>query len=87
MATFSGEEINDAKRRVQEMHERARQYVQETAPPSSEPPVKEPEPPPANTFDELFRGEDSALLLALILILSHEKADNHLIMALLYILL
>ena len=40
MPAFSGDEINDAKRRVQEMHERARQYTEE-APPPPPPKVKE----------------------------------------------
>lgn len=40
-----------------------------------------------DVFHHLSNHEDSGLILALILILSREKADNMLILALLYILL
>lgn len=110
MADFPVSEINEAKKRVQEMRERAREFVNEE-PQSAEPEKEEytksepqsKEPPkqeksqnnsnsPSDEFDmlgSLFSGEDRSkiIILALILILSHEKADNMLILALLYILL
>ena len=99
MAEFSYSDINDAKRRVREMQRKAQGFVaaEQNEPPPREPQEKKkeetqpPQPAPAlNLFDSLrslTSGEDSGLLLALILILSREKADNMLILALLYILL
>lgn len=114
MAQFSASDINDAKRRVEQMHQRAKTFVDDNnAPPSSqkqEPePHHQPEPEPHHqltsdfepsqqggfSISSIFKalgigGEkehSSGLILALILILSHEKADNMLILALLYILL
>jgi len=91
MPSFSSSDINEAKRRVREMQERARAF----SPPEPTPPPKQ-EPPPESPLFGLSDflggiGEDGdagrALVLALILILSREKADNMLILALLYILL
>ena len=96
-------DINEAKRRVKEMQERARYYSQnEPQPPEeekkNEPPeesngaARETEKPGAGIFDFLSSltsddGGSKGIVLALILILSREKADNMLILALLYILL
>lgn len=104
MPDFSASDISEAKRRVQEMRERAKVFVDDDNPPY-EPKAEKPEAEKApkqekehssksssNMFDILgsfISGEDNskAIILALILILSHEKADNMLILALLYILL
>ncbi len=102
MASFSSSEINDAKRRVQEMRRRAQDFVgdndnngNETKSFFEEPADNEknqsnskdkPENDvPKNDTDK--KGSSFALILALILILSNEDADNMLILALLYILL
>lgn len=92
MADFSLNDINEAKRRVQQMHDKAREYVDET-PPAKEMPklvnatnVKENNGI-GDMISSLFSSNDSSIILALVLILSHEKADNMLILALLYILL
>lgn len=113
MAGFSSSEINDAKRRVREMRERARSFVDENPqaqsvaeeimedeqkdPHSKENSTGEGRTNESNIFNDLFSrfglnntdfsDGSSALVLALILILSREKADNMLILALLYILL
>lgn len=94
MSEFSSQDINDARRRVEEMHRRAREVVDrpaELAPSDSA---------PASAGDKSFGissllsgfginlpSGDSSLILAIILILSREGADNMLILALLYILL
>jgi len=95
MADFSSSDINEAKRRVKEMQERARSYSQSEQPQNEE---KKKEPPktesqsPFGVFDflsDFMSGDDGSkgIILALILILAREKADNMLILALLYILL
>lgn len=105
MPDFSASDINEAKRRVEEMRRRARNIVDES-PPSNEQgsnaaDYENQAPPtdkkadmhfsPINSLLSGLMGDDgdssSALVLALILILSKEKADNMLILALLYILL
>ena len=92
----SSNDINEAKRRVREMQERAKSYTQ-AEPAPQEKPVDTPKA--ENESAPLFGGLDflsnlmsddggsKGLILALILILSKEKADNMLILALLYILL
>lgn len=106
MAGFSSSEINDAKRRVREMRERAKSFVDDhPSPEDVKEEVIEEEQKQNNQnqnsraessndfFSQLglnhidFSDSSSALVLALILILSREKADNMLILALLYILL
>ena len=102
MQQFSSSDINEAKRRVREMQERARSYsgIDSDSAPEEEPTEKPTEKAPENEnggnafgiFDflsSLTSGEDGSkgIILALILILSREKADNILILALLYILL
>lgn len=100
MPQFSSSDINEAKRRVKEMQERARSYSH-----SDEKPIPEKEhnsesteaageksASPFGIFDFLSSltsddGGSKGIILALILILSKEKADNMLILALLYILL
>ena len=91
MAEFSYSDINDARRRVEEMRKRAQSYVgEENKESAPQPETRENKPNSNNFFDllgSLSANDDSALILALILILSREKADNMLILALLYILL
>ena len=99
MQQFSSSDINEAKRRVKEMQERAKSYSQgdsQEAP--GEPEAQSGEKTNENVssafgiFDFLssLTGDDGGskgIILALILILAKEKADNMLILALLYILL
>jgi hypothetical protein len=98
MADFSSSDINEAKRRVREMQERAKSYSQGEQSPSlqEEKPKSESESAssasPFGVFDflsDFMSGDDGSkgIILALILILAREKADNMLILALLYILL
>ena len=96
MPTFSSSEIEEAKRRVREMQSRADSYVSGGKPQEK---VNIPKPPreevekqserekPSKT-DELFSSDDSFItILLLIIILSHEGADNKLLLALIYLLL
>ncbi len=105
MADFSSNDINDAKRRVEEMRNRARRFVDSPQDNQSDNQFNNADntdnkeksnPPPAGSslfsglgdiLGRLSSNDDSSLILALILILSREKADNMLILALLYILL
>lgn len=84
MNEFSNNNIDEAKRRVQEMHSRAREFIDEKP---QEPKVETDNSNISSMISSLFSSNDSSLILALVLILSHEKADNMLILALLYILL
>lgn len=90
MADFSLNDINEAKRRVQQMHDRAREFVDEKPNEIEQVPII-PKSKENNGIGDLISGlfssNDSSIILALVLILSHEKADNMLILALLYILL
>lgn len=106
MADFTGNDINDAKRRVEEMRRRSQSFVE------NENNGKDKNADEINHKKEnghksenpddgggilgslfsslgLSKSDDSSstLILALILILSKEGADNKLILALLYILL
>ncbi len=96
MSDYSSSDINDAKRRVEEMRKRARSIVdpiaddstvegKDTADNSSQSPFNLGSLLSGFGIDSI--GGDSSLILALILILSREGADNMLILALLYILL
>lgn len=101
MADFSSNDINDAKRRVEEMRNRARSYIDSPQDNQSKNTdntgnTEKSNPPPTGNsplaglgdiFNKLSFNDDSSLILALVLILSREKADNMLILALLYILL
>lgn len=95
MSDYNSNDINDAKRRVEEMRRRAQSFTQPEQIDNSS--VAENTP---NANQNSFNlgsllsgfgidsiGGDSSLILALILILSREGADNMLILALLYILL
>lgn len=92
MADFSSNDINEAKRRVREMQQRAREYTNDTVSERDDLPIKNvASQQNGNIFGDIFgnlsSSNDSSLILAIILILSREKADNMLILALLYILL
>lgn len=98
MPSFSEADINAAKRRVQEMRNRAQRFADE----DNIPPVhsaKQETPPPVDnagqsqdndeTEDETAKSDEKSffVILALIFLLSKEGADNTLILALLYLLL
>lgn len=112
MPQFSEEDINAARRRVQEMRNRASRFTgEEVTPPVSEnalhneakPEEKkkknEPVPQPQskkeepkqkdneNEINEDNQDKSFLVILVLLLLLSKEKADNNLILALLYLLL
>lgn len=98
MADYNSNDISDAKRRVEEMRKKAQGYVdtrdtkKETDTPSPDRKVNEPQPSfitdvLGSLFSNQARDNSAGLILALILILSKEGADNKLILALLYILL
>ncbi len=95
MSAFSESEIEAAKRRVQEMRNKANKYA-----PSEPNGAAIPEQtPPKNSGENAEKQEASAekgevgeensfaLIMTLILILSKENADSKLILALLYLLL
>lgn len=93
MAEFSSSDIDEAKRRVREMHSRAQGFIEpsnisQNAPNKAETRADNPLGFSLTDFlGNISSSSDSSIILALILILSHEKADNMLILALLYILL
>ena len=102
MAQFSSSDINEAKRRVKEMQEKARSYSRNEPSRINEVSNEENKEKAENEnnsgsslfgsldfISNLFGEEDGSkgIILALILILAREKADNMLILALLYILL
>lgn len=100
MSEFNSNDINDAKRRVEEMRKKANNYID--TPQSEDKTFQNSSSKSDNKNDSplsflsdltgsLFSssGNDGSqgLILALILILSKEGADSKLILALLYILL
>ena len=92
MAEFSANDINEAKRRVRDMQSRARGFVYDSGGEEKKEPGEEKQSENngaglSDLFSNIFSSGDSSLILALVLILSREKADNMLILALLYILL
>lgn len=93
MSDFSLNDVNEAKRRVREMQNRAREFTSEQPPPAPQHTDEKAGQSQGlgvdfgDLFGNLFSNNDSSLILAIILILSREKADNMLILALLYILL
>lgn len=87
MPMFSDSDISEAKRRVQEMQNRARQFT------SNATENERIESLPQNDNQIHFTPKEtsdsdksSLVILALILLLSNEEADNMLILALLYLL-
>ncbi|MDE6470962.1 MAG: hypothetical protein K2L19_08095 [Eubacterium sp.] len=100
MPQFSEEDINAAKRRVQEMRNRVSKFTaDEQEPPSpTSPPhtknktnnensVKQPDVKAQEQEEEQDKNKSFFVILALIMLLSKEGADNTLILALLYLLL
>ena len=101
MAQFDEREINEAKKRVWEMRNRASRFVEDTPQQNGSnktvntvPPVNN-QPKRENTkntqkdekADEISDDKSFFVILALIMLLSKEGADNTLILALLYLLL
>lgn len=100
MSEFNSNDINDAKRRVEEMRKKANNYIdtpqnEDKAFRSSSVKNNNKNDSPLSFLSDLTgslfssSGNDGSqgLILALILILSKEGADSKLILALLYILL
>ncbi len=95
MPQFSENDINEAKRRVWEMRNRASHFVddrQETSPKDEEKqqktPPKQSEPlKPDREKEDLPQDKSFFVILAMLMLLSKEGADNTLILALLYLLL
>ena len=95
MAQFSESDINEAKKRVQEMRNRASKFTAEEAE------VSATQDNHNDNKENIFQQRDLQqteekdekqdksvfIILALILLLSKEGADNSLILALLYLLL
>lgn len=86
MAQFTDNDINEAKRRVMDMRSKASQY---TAPQNKQVSTNNEYEKKDISTDITEDEEDKSFLiiLALIMILSHENADNKLLLALLYLLL
>lgn len=93
MPMFSERDINEAKKRVRDMQNRASHYIGDDTEKKLENKaevknnIPNCEPSPAESSDEDENSKSSLMILALILILSKEGADNMLILALLYLLL
>lgn len=95
MPQFSERDINEAKRRVFEMQNRASHFVnerQETPPKPSQTHQKsksEPQEPPKpeQEKEDLPQDKSFFVILAMLMLLSKEGADQTLILALLYLLL
>ncbi|MDD6567224.1 MAG: hypothetical protein PUF01_00050 [Eubacteriales bacterium] len=86
MAYFSENDINEAKKRVSDMQKRARSLTNDSEKENKIDDEKrvENEDLKAEKSDE--KDDSSLIILALIMLLSHEGADNMLILALLYLL-
>lgn len=86
MAYFSENDINEAKKRVSDMQKRARSLTNDSEKEKKIDDEKrvENEDLKAEKSDE--KDDSSLIILALIMLLSHEGADNMLILALLYLL-
>lgn len=102
MAQFDEREINEAKKRVWEMRNRASLFVEDTPRQNESNKTGNAVPPPVNNqpkrenakntqkdekTDEANDDKAFFVILALIMLLSKEGADNTLILALLYLLL
>lgn len=89
MPHFNENDINEAKRRVLEMQNRVSKIVGDKADAQQAVNERTSEQPPEKEESKDEKSDDKSFLviLALILLLSHEKADNTLILALLYLLL
>ncbi|MCR5208160.1 MAG: hypothetical protein K6C14_06770 [Eubacterium sp.] len=73
MAEYSYSDINDAKRRVQEMKNKAREYAPENA-------------DKASLLTSLTSNKDKAFVLSLLYLSSTERADGALLNAIINIL-
>lgn len=100
MPEYTNNDINEARRRVEEMRQKAKHYVDSPTDNSNQNNTHENQTNTKNSSDFGFLGDifsslfssneddnSTPLLLALILILTKEGADSKLILALLYILL
>lgn len=97
MPQFSEEDINAAKRRVQEMRNRVSRFTadeQEPSPPpqlqnkvNHENSINATDSKSQEQEEEQDKNKSFFVILALIMLLSKEGADNTLILALLYLLL
>lgn len=98
MSEFTSNDISDAKRRVEEMRKKANNYVEDSPKEHKQKldsadngenssPLSFLGDITGSLFSSSARDSSQGLILALILILSKEGADNKLILALLYILL
>ena len=76
MAYFSENDINEAKKRVNDMQKRAKSLTNDNDEKSEA----------LNEENKDEKDDSSLIILALIMLLSHEGADNMLILALLYLL-
>ncbi len=96
MPAFSEDQINEAKERVRRMHARAGSYLSREEPlqgenncPTATPSTEKKAPPSVPDAEENTpesAGEDNAVVLMLLLLLSREGADQALLLALLYLL-
>lgn len=95
MPQFSERDINEAKRRVMEMQNRASHFVNDgqEPPPKAEkkqhkaPPKQSESPKPEQEKEDLPQDKSFFVILAMLMLLSKEGADQTLILALLYLLL
>lgn len=98
MPSFSNMDIEEAKRRVREMHSRAESYVsheknnQNSVKPekkniSSPTPLMEEKPKEDKPSDNEEKDSSYFIVLILLMLLSQEGADHKLLLALLYLLL
>ena len=84
MAYFSENDINEAKKRVNDMQKIAKSLTNDN---DKEHKKTEDEKSEAlNEENKEDKDDSSLIILALIMLLSHEGADNMLILALLYLL-
>ncbi len=90
MAYFSENDINEAKKRVSDMQRRARNLTSnneaESPKPDNENGVTKEKSEELKEENKEEKDDSSLIILALIMLLSHEGADNMLILALLYLL-
>ena len=83
MAYFSENDINEAKKRVNDMQKRAKSLTNDN---DKEHKKTDEKSEALNEENKDEKDDSSLIILALIMLLSHEGADNMLILALLYLL-
>lgn len=86
MAYFSENDINEAKKRVSDMQKRARSLTNDSEKEKKIDDEKRVENEDLKVEKSDEKDDSSLIILALIMLLSHEGADNMLILALLYLL-